>query len=586
MVGAIALRLVALPMGPVLSDDAYRYLWDGRLIVAGENPFAATPETLPAPLRAQIDPTGELYEEMNSRGYFSVYPPPSQALFALAGVPSWLSAIDAFRLYKLLLTILECVALYVAARFLSAGLVALYAWHPLPIIEIAGQGHTEGVFVGFALIGLACLRQERVRLGALALTVAAWAKLVPLVALPFVLLKHGMRAFWMMVLVTVLLWVPFAHPATAENIATSLRLYVQLFEFNAGPYLLVKETARWFTGADYSKVIGPTFSLVFFGVIAAGFVAQWRTARAMRWPAPTALLVVLGAFLLCTTTVHPWYLLMPLAVLPFAWDEGSEAIRTWSWGWWWMSLFVAGTYGFYVGERGLALLSGTLGWLVLLGASALALLQAVSSSRWGQQRLDAVLRQRGRSKWSWIAEALGESDGAGARLLDLGAGEGWVGWAAHQTGYQVALADVVDLNQTELTHIRYDGHALPFPAATFDATVLVFVLHHAEHTEAVLREARRTLKPSGRLAVVESVYTNPVNHALLRFLDTRANRLRGEGQMEDQEAHLAFDTVEGWRRRFQEVGFRVEAERRRGRLIHRQHLFVLRPTGDAPSSGS
>ena len=52
----------------------------------------------------------------------------------------------------------------------------------------------------------------------------------------------------------------------------------------------------------------------------------------------------------------------------------------------------------------------------------------------------------------------------------------------------------------------YDGKRLPFEDDSFDAVLLMFVLHHAEDAGAVLREARRVSRD--RVIVLEDVTTS------------------------------------------------------------------------------
>ncbi|MEM6782613.1 MAG: class I SAM-dependent methyltransferase [Bacteroidota bacterium] len=364
---------------------------------------------------------------------------------------------------------------------------------------------------------------------------------------------------------------------TFSHIGSSLRLYVQLFEFNAGPYLLLKQIGFVVTGTDVSKMLGPALGVGYLFAVAVLFLRVCLRPVDHTTPIASIGLILLGGYLFATTTVHPWYVLMPLALSPFVFDKGSPAMKRWAWGWWWFGLFATGTYGFYVGEHTLALSTGVLGWLVLLVAT----LGAVAVSSPIRNVLNGLLERRGRSKWKWVASVLQVSSASidsSPRLLDLGAGEGWVGWAAQDATYaDVQLADVVDLNETPLPHIEYDGERLPLDGNQFDIVLLVFVLHHTQEPDAVLREARRVVRDEGVVVVLESVYSNQFNHKLLRFLDTQANRLRGEGEMIAQEEHLAFDTVQGWRSRFASLGLDVVAEDARGRWVHQQHLFVLRP---------
>lgn len=55
---------------------------------------------------------------------------------------------------------------------------------------------------------------------------------------------------------------------------------------------------------------------------------------------------------------------------------------------------------------------------------------------------------------------------------------------------------------------RVDAHRLPFPEASFDAVYGSSILHHLDLV-AALREARRVLKPEGRLVFTEPNLLNP-----------------------------------------------------------------------------
>jgi SAM-dependent methyltransferase len=94
----------------------------------------------------------------------------------------------------------------------------------------------------------------------------------------------------------------------------------------------------------------------------------------------------------------------------------------------------------------------------------------------------------------------------GLRLLDLGCGKGR--FASH---FQAAGAEVVGLDlssamlarATGLDRVRASARRLPFADATFDAVVAIEVLEHVGAVESVLHEARRVLRPGGRIAIVD-----------------------------------------------------------------------------------
>jgi SAM-dependent methyltransferase len=115
---------------------------------------------------------------------------------------------------------------------------------------------------------------------------------------------------------------------------------------------------------------------------------------------------------------------------------------------------------------------------------------------------------------SFVAVA-GELDvPRGARVLDLGGGSGWASELLLRYGLRPVTLDVSPrLLRLAVARFRRAGlrgqvveadmAALPFPPASFEATVVLDALHHVEGLEAVLREVRRVLAPGGRFVVAE-----------------------------------------------------------------------------------
>src|ERR671919_2084186 len=131
----------------------------------------------------------------------------------------------------------------------------------------------------------------------------------------------------------------------------------------------------------------------------------------------------------------------------------------------------------------------------------------------------------------------------GPRLLDLGAGEGWVAAALRSRApVWVCAADVGPVGLAAEPYVVYDGARLPFGDGAFDTTLLSLALHHAETPEVVLDEAVRVTRR--RLLVVESVYGDRVERFWLDLLDGRFNRHRHGGRM---NVPLSFRRPEEWR---------------------------------------
>ncbi|MEP0545804.1 MAG: class I SAM-dependent methyltransferase [Rhodothermales bacterium] len=553
---AALFRLAAFPLLPTLSDDGFRYVWDGWLQLMGLNPYL----TIPAEVSSRVMDAPGLLGRLNSTPYYSVYPPSSQLVFLLGsfvGGSSWQSSWFAI---KGIFVVIECTGIWALSRMVTARSLLLYAWHPLVLIEIAGQAHTEGGMVGFMLLALYFYRFGRPASAVAALTAAGWFKLYPLLLLPFLLRRAGWRHVWAAGAVTVALCFPYAAPSVLSNVAQSLDLYVRLFEFNAGPYFTLKTIGLAGAGADWSKALGPLLRYVFILGTICIFVVDRRSRRPIAW----AWLAAVGLLWLTATTVHPWYLLSVLALIPLAIEKGTGPTASFvAAGWLWLSVASLGTYLLYTAGDRPYWMSVVIGWggAAALWGVALSLLL-----------LPVIMRYRARRKWRRIRPHLQSP----ARILDLGAGEGYVGeGAAEDPGNVVTLTDVVDFNRTSMPLTLYDGHRLPFEPDAFDVTLLVFVLHHAEEPGEVLREVRRVTKVGGRVAVLESVAENSFDERWLPFADRLANRLRSGGRMSQQEEHLHFKSSAAWRRAFADAGFEVNFESRRGRLLHKQVLFVL-----------
>ena len=153
----LVLRVAAVFAFPLLSDDVYRFLWDGALWWEGIHPLASTPEALAlssAEGSAFAKTYPALLTSMNSPGYFTVYPPGSQFIFFISG---WLASYPywAIVLLKTCLLLGE-VALYRQLQRANAWpqrqhrRLALYWLSPLVIVEICGNAHFEGL----ALLGV------------------------------------------------------------------------------------------------------------------------------------------------------------------------------------------------------------------------------------------------------------------------------------------------------------------------------------------------------------------------------------------------------------------------------------------------
>ena len=170
---------------------------------------------------------------------------------------------------------------------------------------------------------------------------------------------------------------------------------------------------------------------------------------------------------------------------------------------------------------------------------------------------------------------------AGSRVLDLGAGENYVGAALlSRYGIWVCSADVGAFRRVPGPYVIYDGLRLPFVARAFDTTLTLLTLHHCENPELVLDEAVRVTRK--RIIIIESVYRNRRERFWLDLLDHRLNRYRHGGGM---RIPVSFRRPEEWQGLFESRGLRIIEAAWLGpwweRLVHHPLLFVLSVPYDA-----
>ena len=188
--------------------------------------------------------------------------------------------------------------------------------------------------------------------------------------------------------------------------------------------------------------------------------------------------------------------------------------------------------------------------------------------------LQALLRRYTDSEAEAIAPLL-----VGKRLLDLGAGEGYVAAALRRrTDLWACAVDIGPYQRVPVPYLIYDGTRLPFHDATFDTTLISLALHHCADPEAVLDEALRIT--TTRLIILESIYRNRCERFCLERLDNWVSRYRHGG---DMHPALAFKRVDEWQRIFAARSLETVDRRWLGsrweRLVHQPALFVLEKPG-------
>lgn len=319
---AMVLRLSLLFAVPELSDDFYRFIWDGRLLSQGISPFATLPSKLMEdPEFNQIAINQQLFQGMNSPDYFTVYPPIAQWVFYLAAKLFPDSIFGNLMVMRLITILFEAGSVILIIKILrvsklSANRALIYAWNPLVIIELTGNLHLEAIMIFFLLLAIYLLHKGKWIESSAAMGAGVAAKLIPLIFLPLLLFRMPWKkilGYWAICGVVVLgFFLTIWSPELIEGMRSSLSLYFQKFEFNASIYYLMREIGFAVTGYNIIQEAGKYLALATLAII---LVFAWYSHKSMNWP--KAMVWALTIYLLMSTTVHPWYVTPLVALATF-----------------------------------------------------------------------------------------------------------------------------------------------------------------------------------------------------------------------------------------------------------------------------
>lgn len=339
----ILFRLLFLFSTPALSDDFYRFIWDGRLLFNGINPFAELPSYyINNPSLAPLGINTELFQLLNSPTHYTVYPPIPQFINWIAAWLAtdsiWLSAV----ILRIVQTMAEIGTLYLFPKVLrSFSLdeknIAWYALNPLIIIELIGNLHHEALMIFFLMLFLANFKLGKIYGASFAFAMAVAAKLLPLMFLPFIILKMDLKQNTRFLLVfgvsSLLVFAPLLDASFFKGIENSLLLYYQHFEFNAGIYYAFREIGFWWKGYNMIAQIGSLFA---FGVTISIILISLRS-YVKKFSMPETFLWISTIFAFFSLILHPWYIAL---VILFG------TMTRYKFGILW-SLLIMGTYAGY-----------------------------------------------------------------------------------------------------------------------------------------------------------------------------------------------------------------------------------------------
>ncbi len=334
---AVVVKLLFLFAFPVLSNDFYRFIWDGQMSLNGINPFLYIPNQFES---INIIPNGqELIEGMGNlnASHYSIYPSTKQIIFYISSFLAqnnlWLNLF----FLKIFILLADLGIFYFGKKILTHlkvnnKSIYLVFLNPFVIIETIGNVHFEGVMICFLLMSIYYLFLDKYAISALILAFGIMAKLIPLLYLPLILVfiwkqKQDKLFHWegktvkniglfsgSLITSLIALAALFYHPELLAHFSKSLNLYFTNFEINASIYYVLRELGFYFVGYNTIGTIGKILPLfVLGGVIILSLFYQKGTKQSLM----NNFVYASFLYLLLATTVHPWYILMPLVISIF-----------------------------------------------------------------------------------------------------------------------------------------------------------------------------------------------------------------------------------------------------------------------------
>lgn len=338
-------RAVFILAIPNLSQDFYRFIWDGQMLSIGFNPYLTTPNyQMSLGMLSGFPNQIELYNGMGplNASHFTNYPPINQLCFVLANYFPGNSILSSVIGLRLIIIAADFGTLFYGKKLLERLQLPVkhifwYILNPFIIIELTGNLHFEGVMIFFLIWSIYLLHSGKWKWAAVVFALSISVKLIPLLFLPllFKYFKNNnetlkpvqndklftqinfktLLAFYTIVgLTTLLLFAPFFSSEFVNNYAQTVGLWFQNFEFNGSIYYLAREIGYLFRGYNEIAIIGKILPvLVFLFVMGLALFSKKITTKTLI----ANMLLAFTFYLFLSTTVHPWYVAMLLILSVF-----------------------------------------------------------------------------------------------------------------------------------------------------------------------------------------------------------------------------------------------------------------------------
>jgi len=264
---AALFRLSILFAPPYLSDDIYRYVWDGRVQAAGINPYRYIPaDGELVPLRDQT-----IYPKINRRDYaHTIYPPGAQIIYFFSTRVS-----ERVTWMKTVMVGFEALAIWALLQLLTSfnlplQRVLIFAWQPLLVWEISGSGHVEAAAIAFVVLALLARRRHWYAVAGAALAGATLVKLFPIILLPALYRRWGWKMPLAFGLTMIIAYLPYLRVGV-KGVLGFLPGYAQEEGLQNGTQIYALSLAR----SAFGEANVPSAAYLIFALLTLGIIALW-----------------------------------------------------------------------------------------------------------------------------------------------------------------------------------------------------------------------------------------------------------------------------------------------------------------------
>jgi hypothetical protein len=301
---ALVLRAPLWLMEPTLSDDLQRYRWEAKVQAYGWNPYTIAPKD---PRLAGL--RDKYYAIIPGKEIPAIYPPVSELVFHATWkvFPGPISFKIPFAAADVLVLLLIAWMFWHEREHRDFH-IAVYAWHPLVIVEFAGSGHNDVLAVLGIVCGLALVKKWPV-LSSVPITLAAMTKAFPALLLPVWIRRAGWPAkkgWWAagLALATGLL-VLAPYWSGLGMLRANLTYYEATWKnYHASLYTVID----WLTGTK-TKIPAIVAALATWGL---AFWLAWKKADPTR-----AAYLLIGTVLAFGPNGYSWYFTWIVPLLCF-----------------------------------------------------------------------------------------------------------------------------------------------------------------------------------------------------------------------------------------------------------------------------